>query len=113
MLEVDSFAGKRHRTPPEFEAFAGLLYVKALQHPHALAPARGPSNKLGIKRDSRKLHIEPLHLPPEGVRALTEDVERGKRRSSPAAMLCGTGGGGGGGGGGAAGGRAGAGALDF
>jgi hypothetical protein len=49
VLEVDSFAGKRHQTPPEFEAFAGLLYIKALQHPHALAPVRGPSNKLGVK----------------------------------------------------------------
>lgn len=49
MLEVDSFAGKRHQTLPEFEAFAGILYIKALQHPHALAPARGPSNKMGIK----------------------------------------------------------------
>ena len=54
MLEVDSFAGKRHRTPPEFEAFAGILYIKALQHPHALAPARGPSNKMGIKVKGRR-----------------------------------------------------------
>lgn len=54
VLEVDSFAGKRHRTPPEFEAFAGILYIKALQHPHALAPARGPSNKMGIKVKGRR-----------------------------------------------------------
>lgn len=147
VLEVDSFAGKRHEMPAEFGAFAGLLYVKALQHPHALAPtARGPSNKMGIKvgrhacvcvsyvwekravepvdtprphpsprphnngytspscmhaqRDRRKLRIEPLHLPPEGIRTLTEDVERGKRRHRPAAMLCAPTSGGGKGGGG-------------
>ena len=54
VLDVDSFAGKRHQTLPEFEAFAGILYIKALQHPHALAPARGPSNKMGIKVRERK-----------------------------------------------------------
>lgn len=83
VLELQSFAGHRHRTAPEFEAFAGFLHIKALQHLNALAPIRGPSNKLGVKRDRRKLHIEPLHLPPEGVRNLTEDVEmqkRGRRR---------------------------------
>jgi hypothetical protein len=28
------------------------------------------------QRDRRKLHVEPLHLPPEDARDLTEDVEK-------------------------------------
>ena len=62
-----------------------------------------PSHGRPPQRDRRKLHIEPLHLPPEGVRALTEDVEKGKKKkghaSSAAAMLCATSGGAAGGGG--------------
>ncbi len=82
VLELQSFASQRYRTAGEFAPFAGLLYVRALQHVNALAPVRGPSNKLGVKRNRRKLHIEPLHLPPEGVRTLTEDVEKssGKKK---------------------------------
>jgi len=111
VLELSSFAaGGREggrdgaRPPGEFEAFAGLLYVKGLQHVNALAPIRGTSNKWGVKRDRRKLYILPLHLPPEGVRTLTGDVEKekkkGRREGGKApGMMCATGGGGGGGGG--------------
>ena len=110
VLELSSFAaggreGGREGRPAEFEAFAGLLYVKGLQHVNALAPVRGTSNKWGMKRDRRKLYVEPLHLPPEGVRALTGDVEKEKKRKGGReggkvpGMMCATGGGGGGGGG--------------
>lgn len=57
-----------------------------------------------LQRDRRKLHIEPLHLPPEGVRALTEDVEKGRKKKghqpSTVAMRCATSGRGAAGGGG-------------
>jgi len=108
VLELSSFAargreGGREGGPREFEAFAGLLYVKGLQHINALAPVRGTSNKWGVRRDRRKLYIEPLHLPPEGVRTLTEDVEekkggRKRNRGKVPGMMCATGGGGDGGG---------------
>lgn len=35
----------------------------------AMAPHRTAACRFGIKRDRRKLHIEPLHLPPEDSRA--------------------------------------------
>ena len=109
VLELSSFAAGgreegREGRPGEFEAFAGLLYVKGLQHINALAPVRGTSNKWGVRRDRRKLYIEPLHLPPEGVRTLTGDVEKEKKegrkreRGNVPGMMCATGGRGGGGG---------------
>ena len=34
-----------------------------------MAPHRPSACRFGLKRDRRKLHIEPLHLPPEDSRA--------------------------------------------
>lgn len=34
-----------------------------------MAPHRSSACRFGLKRDRRKLHIEPLHLPPEDSRA--------------------------------------------
>lgn len=70
LLCVESFAGKEDAVPPEFKAFCAYLHVKRIQQANSIASFRSPNCKYGIKRDRRKLHIEPLHLPPEESRAM-------------------------------------------
>jgi hypothetical protein len=70
VLSVDSFAGKAHVVPYEFKEFLGFFTVHKLSQCGQLAPYQPlKGTKFGIKRDRRKLHIEPLHLPPEESRA--------------------------------------------
>jgi hypothetical protein len=69
VLSVDSFAARAHAVPYEFAEFCGLLTVEKVQQVGAIASFRPPWSKFGLKRDSRKLHVEPLHLPPEESRA--------------------------------------------
>lgn len=70
VLSVESFAGKAHVVPYEFREYLGFFTVKKLQQYGVLAPYQPPKGtRFGIKRDRRKLHIEPLHLPPEESRA--------------------------------------------
>jgi hypothetical protein len=70
VLSVESFAGKGHVVPYEFKEYLGFFTVKKLQQYGVLAPYQPPKGtRFGIKRDRRKLHIEPLHLPPEESRA--------------------------------------------
>jgi elongator complex protein 4 len=70
LLCVDSFAGKEDTVPAEFKNFCGYLHVKRIQQANSIASFRSSNCKYGIKRDRRKLHIEPLHLPPEESRAM-------------------------------------------
>lgn len=70
-LSIDSFAGREQFVPYEFKEFCGLLTVERLQQVGSIASFRPPGSKFGLKRDSRKLHIEPLHLPPEESRTGT------------------------------------------
>lgn len=71
VISVDSFAGREQFVPYEFKEFCGLLTVERLQQVGSMASFRPPGSKFGLKRDSRKLHIEPLHLPPEESRTGT------------------------------------------
>lgn len=71
VLSVDSFAGKEQSVPYEFKEFCGLLTVERVQQVGFIASFRPPGSKFGLKRDSRKLHIAPLHLPPEESRTGT------------------------------------------
>jgi len=71
VLSVESFAGCTHSVPYEFKDFQGFLVVHKLQQYGTLAPFRPPGTRFGLKRDRRKLHIEPLHLPPEESRAFS------------------------------------------
>ena len=71
VLSVDSFAGKEQSVPYEFKEFCGLLTVMRVQQVGSIASFRPPGSKFGLRRDSRKLHIEPLHLPPEESRTGT------------------------------------------
>jgi hypothetical protein len=71
VLSVESFAGRAHSVPYEFKEFQGFLVVQKLQHYGSMAPFRPPGTRFGLKRDRRKLHIEPLHLPPEESRAFS------------------------------------------
>ena len=71
VLSVESFAGKEQTVPYEFKEFCGLLTVERLQQEGSIASFRTSGSRFGIKRDSRKLHIEPLHLPPEETRTGT------------------------------------------
>lgn len=76
MISITSFAGKSKEIPAEFKEFCGFLSVKKVQQIGAVVPHRPPYDRYGLKRDRRKLHIEPLHLPPEESRATTTDAER-------------------------------------
>jgi hypothetical protein len=71
LLSVESFAGCAHSVPYEFKEFQGFLVVHKIQHYGSIAPFRPPGTRFGLKRDRRKLHIEPLHLPPEESRAFS------------------------------------------
>ncbi len=70
VLSVNSFAGKEHVVPYEFREYLGFFTVKKVQQYGVLAPYQPPKgSRFGIKRDRRKVHIEPLHLPPEESRS--------------------------------------------
>lgn len=68
ILSVDSFAGREQTVPYEFKEFCGLLTIERVQQVGSIASFRPPGSRFGLKRDSRKLHIELLHLPPEESR---------------------------------------------
>ena len=68
-VTVDSFAGKHALVLYEFQEFCGFLVVDRVQHLGTLCAHRPRAFRFGLKRDRRKLHIEPLHLPPEESRA--------------------------------------------
>lgn len=69
-LRVESFAGASDSVPYEFKAFSGLLAVMRVQAIGVMAPFRPQNQRYGLRRDRRKLHVEPLHLPPEESRAV-------------------------------------------
>lgn len=70
-FSVDSFAGKADTIPDEYRYFCGFLHIHKLQHIGSIALSQMPSAKrFGLKRDKRKLYVEPLHLPPEESRAM-------------------------------------------
>jgi elongator complex protein 4 len=68
-ITIDSFAGKQELVPYEFKEFCGFLIIERIQHIGTLVSYRPRALRFGLKRDRRKLHIEPLHLPPEESRA--------------------------------------------
>lgn len=70
VVSVESFAGRAQSIPYEFDEFCGFFMVHKVQQHGVLAPHRSNGSRFGIKRDRRKLHIEPLHLPPEDNRAM-------------------------------------------
>lgn len=84
LLCVESFAGKESTVPVEFKLFCGYLHVKRIQQANSIASYRAGNCKYGIKRDRRKLHIEPLHLPPEESRAMqsSNSVRGGNNNSA-------------------------------
>lgn len=47
-----------------------------------MIPYRPSAAKYGLKRDRRKLHVEPLHLPPEDSRASKYHPEAGNAPQS-------------------------------
>lgn len=68
-LIIETFAGNMDNIPTEFNEFCGFLVVSHLHHLGTLMPYQPAYHRYGLKRDRRKLHIEPLHLPPEESRA--------------------------------------------
>lgn len=82
LLSVESFAGRQANVPVEFRFFCGFFNVHKLQHVGAISSPHRPSAKrFGLQRDRRKLHIEPLHLPPEESRASKYDSKETKART--------------------------------
>ena len=68
-LSVESFAGREASIPYEFQEFTGFFVVDKTHHNGCLVPHAPGGTRLGLKRDRRKLHLEPLHLPPAESRA--------------------------------------------
>lgn len=62
---LESFDGHGNIVPVEYRHFCAFFHVLKLSCWYSLTPFHPPSNHYGIKRDSRKLIIELLHLPPE------------------------------------------------
>ena len=62
---VESFDGHGNTVPFEYRHFCAFFHVLKLSNCYNLTPYHPPSNHYGIQRDSRKLLIELLHLPPE------------------------------------------------
>jgi hypothetical protein len=66
VLIVESFDGGHGNVVPiEYRHFCAFFHVLKLSNNYALSPHHPPANHYGIQRDSRKLLIELLHLPPE------------------------------------------------
>jgi hypothetical protein len=78
IFNIDSFATRMHAVPYEFREFLGFFAVKKLQQVGMLASPVLKGTRFGIKRDRRKLHIEPLHLPPEESRAFASNCSAPK-----------------------------------
>lgn len=86
-FRLESFAGASDSVPYEFKAFSGLLAVISVQSIGVLAPYRPQNQRFGLRRDRRKLHIEPLHLPPEESRAVGLSGGVGASSESTAATV--------------------------
>lgn len=77
VLAVESFSGRQLNIPPEFKEFCGFLHLHRLPSAGSLAAHSRPKfHRFGLKRTRRKLHVEPLHLPPEESRATASDTQR-------------------------------------
>lgn len=91
VLEAEGFVGRGTNYPPpaEFSDFHGLLHIRrastvtaatASGHFADLTVSKRPAaNVYGLKRDSRKLHISLLHIPPEDFAAGGGSVGSGVR----------------------------------
>ncbi len=75
---IESFVGNHESIASEFKEFCGFFHIQKLSCLGTLTSFRPPGTKFGLKRDRRKLHIEPLHLPPEESRAMVSDTEKFK-----------------------------------
>jgi elongator complex protein 4 len=80
-VSIEGFLGRAAPPPQEFRLFVGLLSVRKLQSHGTMAPFRPAFSKFGLKRDRRKLKVEPLHLPPEDSRAFVSDEQIAKATS--------------------------------
>jgi elongator complex protein 4 len=69
VIAIESFAGHKATIPAEFIDFCAFLVIRKIQQVAVIAPFRSLGTKFGLKRDRRKLHVEPLHLPPEESRS--------------------------------------------
>jgi hypothetical protein len=75
VFSCEGFSALVTSPPPEFSDLAGILSIKkvalqALSHfSDTTTNRRPPSNRYGMKRDRRKMHIRMLHLPPEDFSA--------------------------------------------
>jgi len=65
VFTIESFAGRTHQIPYEFNELDGFLLIHKLQQCGIMAPFRPSGTRFGVKRNKNKLLLEPLHLPPE------------------------------------------------
>lgn len=76
VMEIESFAGNMDHIPYEFQEFVGFFIIRKMQRVGMLAAYPAKAARYGLKRDRRKLYIEPLHLPPEESRALASQTAK-------------------------------------
>ena len=101
VLAMDGFASFRDPPPPEFRELAGIMTLRKIasmgagHFANSTAGRRPPSDRYGLKRDRRKLHVRLLHLPPEEESAggsSTSGVRSGGGRKSEPSSGSGSGG---------------------
>jgi hypothetical protein len=99
ILSFEGFQALISPPPPEFSDLAGILSIRKMSLVHGgscntnalsstisstmanTTTTRPPSNRYGMKRDRRKLHIRLLHLPPEDFSAGGSSVDGSGVRS--------------------------------
>jgi len=83
LIAFEEFAGRNSSIPAQFTEFSGYLRPVKIQQMGSLVSHRPSQLVYGLKRDRRKLHIEPLHLPPEDIRTpAREDIKHSMGESS-------------------------------
>ena len=101
VLAMDGFASFRVPPPTEFRELAGIMTLRKIasmgagHFANSTAGRRPPSDRYGLKRDRRKLHVRLLHLPPEEESAggsSTSGVRSGGGRKSGSSSGSGSGG---------------------
>lgn len=63
-FNVQSFTGEKAFLPIELSSFDGILTIDKISNSHSLASNSLDAVRLGLVRNSRKLKIEKMHLPP-------------------------------------------------
>ena len=65
IISVEGLEGRIESIPTEFRELSAFLHILKLSGNYNIVPHHPVANQFGIKRHTRKLVIEQLHLPPD------------------------------------------------